>query len=315
MKIGEFFAGLLLQFFDTLLSGGGCKAEDLTFSENLVKVSESIWGYLAILASGMTIMYFLIELNQKFAFEGRDLNLKSVGAPFLKLVFAMIMVAHGASIASNILGFHNGLVAWADDTLTVTALTSKEIGFLAGEESSETPAGDGTDTPETGSGGETANKLDADQRQKIKDKMKSTNIITLMGAIIPILLMWIIQLVLSLIWKYKAITYKLEFLWKLGVTPLALSDIYSGLSSNAIRWIKGLIATSIYGASFIILVKLGSSISLSGVLDSIDRIIEGENFLSAFLDGIGYMISFVVIPFAELGVLGAVKQATREALG
>lgn len=315
MKIGEFFAGLLLQFFDTLLSGGGCKAEDLTFSKTLVKVSESIWGYLAILASGMTIMYFLIEINQKMAFEGRDLNLKSVGAPFLKLAFAMILVAHGASIASNILGFHNGLVKWADNTLTVTALTSKEIGFLAGEKSSETPAGDGTDTPETGSGGEAKKELDADQRQKIKDKMKSTNIITLMGAIIPILLMWIIQLVLSLIWKYKAITYKLEFLWKLGVTPLALSDIYSGLSSNAIRWIKGLIATSIYGASFIILVKLGSSISLSGVLDSIDRIIEGENFLSAFLDGIGYMISFVVIPFAELGVLGAVKQATREALG
>lgn len=303
MSFAETLAAFLLETFDTMFSGGGCSMNDLIIGNNVLKFSSRIWSYFAIIGLGLTIMYFLFEMNQKLALEGRDLNIKSFMSPFLKFAIAAVLLSQGSKIVGSVIGFHNYTVEKADQMQTIALSTSDLMALNEDESSPETP-------PESGSSG-----TSEQAREKVKEKISGLSIFEALAIFPQVLIMYLIQLVLSLVWKYKALTYKLEFLWKIGITPIALSDIYNGSHSNAIRWLKGLIATAVYGASFILIVKLGSWVSYGSYIDMAERVFNDGFSLSAFISQIGYMLSFVIIPFAELGVLSAIKQATKEAFG
>lgn len=302
MNFGESIAAFFLEALDTMFSGGGCSMNDLTIGNTILEFSSKIWGYFAIVGLGLTMIYFLFEMNQKLALEGRDINIKSFMSPFLKFAIAVILLSQGTKIVGSIIGFHNYTVKKADQMQTI-ALSESDLIALNGDGGNS----EVTETPDSSITNEQA-------REKVKEKISGMGLWESLAIFPFVLIMYLIQLILSLVWKYKALTYKLEFLWKIGITPVALSDIYNGSHSNAFRWIKGLIATAIYGASFILLVKLGSWVSYGSYVDMVNNVFTDSFSFSAFISQIGYLLSFVIIPFAELGVLSAVKQATKEAL-
>lgn len=297
----KFLGDLFSTVFEFLYSGGGCNATDLQFSNEMLTLSKNIWNYLAVVGLGLTIMYFLFEMNQKLALEGRDLNIKSVIAPLLKFAVAFAILSNGGKLVGGVLQFHNNFATWADSSAAavfeVTEPATPEPGGTGGEEG-------------------TTEYTEEEAKEKVKTKISGLGMIEAVVAFLPALLMFLIQLVLSIVWKYKALVFKLEFLWKVGLTPIAFSDVYNGGNSNAIRWFKGLIATAIYGASFILIAKLGGSLAIGNVMSVIDVALSGtENILANIGNFFASYMGYLVIPFAELGVLSAVKQATREALG
>lgn len=279
----------LYEVMEGAMNFGGATAESLKLSAEAMKFSRELWKYLAIAAMGMTIIYFLLEINQKFLYEGRDVTMKTFLIPFCKLFMAIVLLGHSAEITNNVLGFYN---------TTIKTVEGWHVTVGGGVV---------TETEE-----EKKEKMEKDKAE-IRTAMGSISLLELIGLLPIALILWLIQLVLKFIWEYKAITFKLELLWRIGMTPIAFSDIYSGQSSNAIRWLKAFIATAIYGAAFILIVEMGSAMLSGEWRTAFLEMLNGEK--GGMVHGFVTLIKFIVIPFAELGVLGAVKQITKEAFG
>lgn len=271
---------------DALINGGGgtdAIAESLKFKASTMSIVNSIWGYFVIFGIGMTLVYFLLEMNSRYALDGRDMNFKTFFTPFLKLMIAIAVLSQGARIVGWLMDFHNGFIDYSVENFS---FASADV---------EADAGNGLLGMKTQGNG----------------FIGGLAFFGKVVLIIPLLAMWIVQLILSLVWQYKAIGFKIEYLFRVAVTPIALSDVYSGRNANAIRWLKGFIALSLYGMAFIVIPRIGGAIAVTGLTDPATEGVIGT--IWAFIRSLAEMI--LIIPIAELGVLSAVKQLTKEVMG
>ncbi len=241
-------------------------------SQNVMDIVNIIWQYFVLFAIGLTLVYFLIEINEKWALEGRDLTLKSMFAPFFKLVIAIIILLYASRIMSAMLTWNNGIMTSLQDKMDAKAI--------------EDFYGDGSG-------------------DDIKDGILGGigGLLQYVIMFIPFLLILIVSFLIRLVLVYKCILYKVELLWRVSITPVAVTDVYQGQRSNAIRWFKGIIAHIIYGASFMVVPYLIVKINPITITAS-----------NGVFDAIKGMLTFLVVPFAYLGLLTVIKQATKEAL-
>lgn len=264
---------------DALINGGGgtdAIAESLKFKASTMSIVNSIWGYFVIFGIGMTLVYFLMEMNSRYALDGRDMNFKTFFSPFLKLMIAIAVLSQGAKIVGWLMGFHNNFIKYSVDNFKFsTAEVTSGTSVLSANLSTTKGFIDG---------------------------------LAFFGKIVmilPLMLMWIVNLILSLVWQYKAIGFKIEYLFRVAITPIALSDVYSGQNANAVRWLKGFIALSLYGMAFIVIPRIGGSLAITGLAEP-----------SSIWESIKSLCEMILlIPIAELGVLSAVKQLTKEVMG
>lgn len=227
------------------------------------------WALIQIIAIGMTIIYFLMELNRAWLYEGREMTVKTFGAPFIKFAIALGVLQVSKKLVGWILSGCNALISSADSL-----------------ESDLTP-----DTPQ-------ANMFEN---------------VTLWTFIVYILILFIFVLVsqiISLVFLYKIVVFKLEFLLRLCATPIALSDIYSGANSLGVKWLKGLFAMGLYGAFLVLLPKIGLAY-MGGPLNDYNN--------AANIGAIGQFfrafIAAIVVPIAEIGAMSVARQVSKEALG
>lgn len=238
--------------------------------EVLLTTVNVVWQYLIIIGIGMTLIYFLIEINQKLALEGRDLTLKSIFAPILKLFVAIVILSAGAEIMSWILSLNDTMV---------------------GEIASKVEQGNMDVVTDT-------------ILENWKNCLGETGFVLKLLVFLPLILTFIIAQVCQLIWWYKTITYKLEFLFRISITPVAFADVYSGQNSNVFKWLKGFLALELYAVGICIVP------SIAGQLLAFDAFQTEDIF-----DFIPYLASCLLLPIASLGIMGTIKQATKEALG
>lgn len=129
----------------------------------------------------------------------------------------------------------------------------------------------------------------------------------LLVLLIPALICWLIGVIVGLVFKYKAYAYKIEVIFRTGIAPIALGDVYSGENSTAVKFIKRFLALGLYAMAFVVVVNIGASMI-------------GADFLEGLTSGdtwkiLGGILNCFVVPFAELGALGVAKQACNEVLG
>ena len=177
--------------------------------DKMTSIVKEIYNYLAIAGIAFTLVYFLMEMNEKLALEGRDLTMKSFFAPFLKLMVAIAVISQSGKIVSSIIMFNDTFIT--------------KISNLA-------KAGDTTQADL------------AEVMTKLMEMFGKLGFFILLVVLIILMLTAIIGLVLKLVWWYKGMMYKLELLFRLSVLPIAVADIYGGRHSNAIRYIKGFLA-------------------------------------------------------------------------
>ena len=268
----DFLIGLI----DACADLGTVSADSLTFGAGrpwAMSIIDGVWNYVALIGIGLTLMYFLLELNQKLALEGRDLNMKSCFAPFLKLVMAIGVLSQGGRIVGALLSLNDAFINFVAEESLITS------------------------SPEA--------------VEAIHTYIEDAGLLAQLGMVIPLLVCWILSMVIGLVWWYKAIIYKLEVLFRIGITPIGLADVYSGYNSNAIKYLKGFLVLGIYAASMILLPRIGIQMAT-------------EDFAEAFEFSDGGSLwavikSFVqltfIIPFAALSCAGLARTAAKEALG
>ena len=292
---------LIDKLVKTILSGGA--VIDVTWlkfsgeSGVVTSAIKAIGGALGGIACAMTVIYFLLELNNKMALEGTsNMTPKSILGPFLKLMIAVSLFSHSGAIITDVCSFNNYII---DKMSVITVDTSGATGVSLGVEDSY--SGESFEDKEL----EGKNK---DLYEAIMKKVDDFGMIEKVIICLVLVLAWLVSMILGLVWMYKAIMFKLELFYRLSVTPIALADVYSGMNGNAIRWIKGLIAMGIYGGAFFIIPKIA-------VLMSVFQFGDATALTPA---GVWAMVKLIfgtlVAPFAALAAMSTIRQAAKEAL-
>lgn len=252
-------------------------ALDLIFSDSYG--GNTLWSYFALVGIGFSLVYFLLELNRKLAFEGNDVTMKTFIAPFLKFAGSYLVLSRGGFIVTRMAGIGNNFVDWAN-------------GYDPGWDLI------------------TEDKLNQ-MAELITDGL---GFFVSIGLLLPCLAMMLVTIVCSLVWKFKAISYKIELLFRIGISPIALADIYSGNNSQAVRWCKAMLGTALYGASMIIVIKLGNVLAFQEMMTEWDELLALNFDDFSVWELISKVAVCVVVPIAELGAIGAVRTAIKEAL-
>ena len=307
------FVNTIIDSVCSSMSGSMLDAEDLKFTQIYADMANNIWSWFAIIAYGMTVIYFLFELNQRVTNEGRDFTIKSFMGPFIKLVIAVVIIRTGPGIASKFIEVGNGIIEQADDLNLLGA------------------AGGAADDTGLAYLEQVYNADDGFFPRVLKQAIGfNTAFFEKLFMIFILFISWILTSVLSLVWAYKTIAYKVEFIFRVGVAPIALADCYNGFHSSALKYLKSILAMGVYGASFLVIPKIGTTLlvnlvdemarnrslittgglqtaSADEVLANVGATITGWDLLAVF-------VSALVIPFAELGALSLCKQVSKEVL-
>lgn len=227
---------------------------------------QNVYNYLVMIGIGMAIVYFLIEMNQKLALEGRDLNMKSMFAPFLKFVCAIVAIRYSGEIVSYILMMNDNFVQHIADISPVQGNQEVSVDSAGG-------------------------------------------FLLLLFVVFVCIIGLLLSIVLKLVWMYKAMLYQMEVYFRLALLPVAVADVYSGMHSNGIKYIKGFLALGIYAVSMLVVPSILVDIGLAWAKDL--EVDDGGNIFIA----ISGIIALLVAPFASLGATSVTKQLAKEALG
>lgn len=277
---------IILAMIDAVAELGSLDASSLTFGAGrpvAMNILGQVWDYLALVGIGLSLIYFLLEMNQKLALEGRDLNLKSFFAPFLKLMVSIAVLATGAKIVGALLSLNDSFINAANNALGDLSHYSD---------------------PAT-----------VDLRNSIKDIVEAHGILYSLALIIPLFACYVISMALCLVWWFKAIVYKLEVLFRVSITPLALCDVYSGQHSNAIRYLKGFLVLGVYAGSMILLPRIGITVGANEIVTAAQELTADTSAGNIFGLIKALMMLTFVVPFAALSCSNLARTAAKEALG
>ena len=265
--LGKIFNGILEG-----INPDGIIQNNLTFTGEQVSWTVNAWsaGGIRVIAVGLTILFFILELNRAYFFDGRELSYKTIAVPFVKLAVAVTVLKYAGGLITIILNTSNALV--------------RTIGGVGPNEQNEPPA------------------------DLLNDYFNKESWIVLILCILIMIIFWLVSQVILLVFLYKILLFKMEFIIRIIFTPVALADVYSGMHSNAVRWLKALFALALYGACFIIIPKVGAMFMNTLITDAMS---EGA---SGVFKMFKLLVMTLVVPIAELGMLGVAKQVTKEAL-
>lgn len=272
----DFIGDIIDWVIKEVIKSAGATAAQLNVSAEQLALIHGIWQYFILAGIGLTIVYFIVEINKRWAFEGQNMTLKTMFNPFIKFGIAVALMANAGEIFTVIATFNNTFAGWAADVGT----------------------GEGGGAAQ--SIGETlVNNLDFWQK---------------IIMIFPTILTWIISLVCSLVWVYKAMLYKMELIARIAFAPIALADVYSGFNSTAVKYVKGTIALIIYGGTLIILPKLCISIAFMDMADMMKEL-TAQASLGNVMEVILAYVKLMIAPIAAIGLSSAARQITKEAVG
>lgn len=291
----NFFTELLKAIFSmNHISGDWLKFSD----DTTLALVRNVWGYIGMFGLGMTLVYFLIEINNKLALEGmQNMTFKTLLSPFLKLFIAVVILHNSGHIVNALLNINNTMVDWAADSKNLfgtSEVTTTATGSGTGADTTTTVVEDGV--PE-----ESRDVYDA-----LIERYHELGFVDKIVIIIVTLVLWLVSAIMWFIWVYKAITYKLEVLWRVAITPVALADVYSGNHSNAFRWLKGFLGLSLYAIALMSIPILAELIGFESGNVEVDW---------SVWECLKCLLGTLIAPFAALGVTSTIKQVCKEAMG
>lgn len=286
-EIGKGHAGINLALakafcFATTSLTGQNMTEALKWSDIDLVIAKQIWELLMPLGVGMAIVYFLIEMNHAVFMASNNWTMQTLISPILKFGVCIAVCQYGNRFVSKILGFGNWFV-------------DKASGF------------------EPYSYGLSRSFCEA---------IKALGFIECCLIFVIGILYVIVGYIISLIFLYKAISYKIEVLIRVAITPIVFGDVWDGRNSNAVRWLKKLGGLVLYGGCFILIMRIGLAITTGDVIkgmlgaETSDSAETTKEVIEAMVSDIWGLLKGIVmalvVPIAEIGALSAAKQACME---
>jgi hypothetical protein len=263
----DFLDSFLSSFYSFLQQSVTVSATDLQVTSGELVKVNTVFDYLGVFCVGIATIYFIIELNKTLALDGRDLNIKSFMAPLLKYAIVLCVALNSAKIVSWLLDLNNAVVEWGGTILT---LNTKEL---------------------NGDGG----------------AFDDYSLIIKCLLFLPLMLYWLVASIITLIFKFKTITYRIELLIRAAFAPVAFTDLYNGMNSRTVAYIKGMIGMALYGLAFFLVPMIANSIMVSDWA--------GNYTLTGVVSLLFELAELLLVPIASIGCLSVARNVIKEALG
>lgn len=271
--------------FDQVLTnnmGAAMIVDALKLGDKDLYMANQLWDVFGVLALGLAIIGFLFELDRALLMSQGNVTMHTFFMPFVKLALCIAFISSGKELVSHALGLNNWLIDAADG-----------ISFDITDASNQT---------------ETA----------ICDGIEHMQFMQAVLFVVPTMLFcWIASIIPGLVMYYNAIVRKLEIILRVGFSPVAFADIYKGMDSVAVQWLKKFIALGLYGMGMVVVIKIVADLQAIEIAQAFGTSSgsTGSNIAAFFTGWILPLIKVVVILFAELGACSMIKQASNEALG
>ena len=257
-----------------------------------IEIALELWETMKLLGACMGIMYFLLEMNHAVFLASSNWTMQTLMTPLLKFGIVIGVIQYGGKLVGTILSFGNYL-----------------IGVL---------------TEETVDG--------AKLTVEFCDQIKQLGFLEVIFMMIPVFVMILVSFLVSLVFVYKAFSYKLEVMIRVAITPVVFGDIWDGRNSHCIRWLKKLAGLMLYGACFVLIIRCGIMLNLSDMMktvkdqDTTTALLSSPGGVAGAAAGAkavgascwmllkGTLYAFL-IPIAEIGALSLAKNACMEVFG
>lgn len=311
--VKRWFAELSGYVYGFIGSGYGFVPSLLRFNSDEFGIATQLWTYISIIGIGITIIMFLADLDKTMFMMQGNFTWSKFFEPFWKFIVALLIISNGGAIVSWIVGFNNWFIN-ITETLTV-------------------------------SGSFASVPLDSSSMNACIVAMATgMDFWTAIFATLAMFIVFVVGLVPALVMAYNALTRKFEFILRIGFAPIAMADVYKGMDSTSVRYIKKLLALVFYGGGMVLVLKIGAGLiskTLNDLFSFMPNLMSGASTVAG--DSIGGQIvgtilvdlmvgsgltvigqvlvlvigvlAAIVILFAELGACSMIKQACNDVLG
>lgn len=251
----------------------------LKVTDDEIGWANRIWEILAPLGVFFAIIYFLMDMDRAVFTAGSSWSIQQLAGPMLKFGACMLVLEQGGRIVGAVCGLGNQFIDLSNGLLTSS----------------------------TGAGAYSCS-------QDVYDFFKNMGIIQAVIFILFLALTWIVDLIVKFMFMYKTIVYKIELILRLGITSAILGDFWEGKHSAAVRWLKKLFGHFMYGGAFLLILYIGHELAETSVVSALTA--GGGGALGTTTNNVFSMLCLLIygmaVPIAQIGVLGAAKQACAE---
>ncbi len=235
-----------------------------------------IYEFLIPIAYALAIIYFLMDLIDKFTLNGKNVSLEQYILCIFRFLLIYVLLDYGVELLRMICEIGNALVQyWLDNPIQVIS----------------------TDTE--------------DLLKQAKIAALDEGLLIQVAALLVGFVYSLLALVPTFLITLQAISRKMEIIIRGGFACMAIPDLMSeGKNSSAIRFIKKFAALLIHGSIMVLIVGLSAILSQNASLTTDES---GKVVYDLF--NIGTIIMPLLYSFASVGMLSASKAIVNEALG
>ncbi len=256
--------------------------EIVTVNNDEFQIARSIYEFFVPLGLIMIVLYLLMDVLNTTTSRIREFDIKQFMMIFFKGAIGLIFIKYGFSIMGDLTSVANQIAYEAAHGKTMLALVSPD---------------------NSGLNLYFASIITAVEKGSWKDQ------IALLAAAAILQLTQIIPEILVI---FQAISRKIEIVFRTGIAPISLPDIYNGISnSKAIMFIKRFAVVLLHGPMMIVIIKVAYRLQASYIKTVVERNINQEHMIP----GIGVAIEMALYGFAAAGLISSAKSALNDAVG
>ena len=279
--IEKSFKGPFNKFvIDSYVSGGfdfDKTAELIEIDQTTYDIGKSMYSFFMPLGIIMVIIYMLLDLMNISTSHMRDLDTKAIVMPLLKGMIGLALLRYGYWIMGGLVNVAN--------TIALKIKSGEVINVSASSASMDT------------------------FYETILTQIGSAGIMESLGFVMTALILQCTQIIPQILIMFHAISRKIEIIFRVGIAPISLPDIYNGISnSKALTFLKRFAVCLLHGPMMIIILKVAFYLQSTHVADII-----AEN--GGQVPGLDVMLEMGLYGFAAAGLVASCKSALNDAVG
>ena len=237
----------------------------------------SIYDYFLPLGLIMLVLYFLMDIMTQTTSRVRDFDAKSFFMSFLKAVMGLAMLKYGYWIMGSLVEVSN--------TITNMVMNGKVV---------------------TGEDNQAFDRLYA----IVVNAVGGNGVLDNLGLAMSAVVLQITQIIPEIIILFQAISRRIEIIFRVGIAPISMPDVYNGFSgSKAVTYLKRFAVVLLQGPMMIVIIKVAFQLQanhVAAVLDTLD----GKH-----VPALSLIIEMALYGFAAAGLISSSKTALNDALG
>lgn len=254
----------------------------LVLNDEEFHIAKTMYEFFVPLGIIMLILYLLLDVLNTTTSRIRDFDMKSFLMIFFKGGIGLIFLKYGFNIMGNLLSVSN--------TITQAVMNEKVI---------------------TNSGATNA----------VFDKLYGTmlaavnklSLMDLIGLVLSAVVLQLTQIIPEILILFQAISRKIEIIFRTGIAPISLPDIYNGISnSKAITYIKRFAVILMHGPIMLVIIKVAYWLQGNHVSAILAAKLADQK---AGVPALSIVIEMGLYGFAAAGLIGSAKTALNDALG